>query len=332
MFQSARIRLTFWYVTIIALISLSFSAIVYRYVSWELTRGFTLAEYRLRGQPVPPQKVRIILEDELAEAKKIVLFRLFTINGVILLASGMASYFLAGITLMPIEETLEDQKRFVSDASHELRTSLTSLKTEIEVGLRNKKLKAKDAKDLLKSNLEEVDKMQKLSNYLLNLSRYQSDGSGVEFELINLKEIVENVIEKMEPVAKEKNKKIVKDLEDVKIKGNDVSLIELTTILLDNALKYSGEGKKVVVKLGSSKKNAILEIQDFGIGIRKTEIPHIFDRFFRADSSRNKETIDGFGLGLSIAKKIAEIHRGEIKVTSTVGKGSTFNVFLPKKF
>lgn len=121
---------------------------------------------------------------------------------------------------------------------------------------------------------------------------------------------------------------IVKDLKNTYVKGDLSSLIELTTILLDNAIKYSQVGGKIIIKTEVATKKATLSIQDFGVGIKASALPHLFNRFYRADSSRNKE-INGYGLGLSIAKKIVDLHYGKITVESTLGKGSLFVVLLP---
>jgi signal transduction histidine kinase len=123
--------------------------------------------------------------------------------------------------------------------------------------------------------------------------------------------------------------KVKTKLENVYIMGNEVSLSELLTILLDNAIKYSHRGGEVCLKIKKVQKNVVIEVKDQGIGIRSSDIPFIFNRFYRADSSRSKEKVDGYGLGLSIAKAIVESFGGEIKVTSKIGEGSVFTVKLP---
>ena len=113
------------------------------------------------------------------------------------------------------------------------------------------------------------------------------------------------------------------------MKGNATGLSELATILIDNAIKYSKRGGEIIVRTKHDKRNVVLEVEDFGIGIKSGDIPYIFNRFYRADLSRNKAHVDGYGLGLSIAKQIVEIHHGRIDVLSEPGKGSTFRVILP---
>ena len=152
MFQSARLKLTLWYLLIIMSISLFFSGIIYRSVSFEVQSRLSRIEERFpEWQPGRPM---LLLVEDLAFVKRRVLLMLFYLNGVILAVAGAAGYFLAGKTLNPIEAALEEQKRFVADASHELRTPLTALKTSIEVTLRQKKLTVQEAKAVLQGSLE----------------------------------------------------------------------------------------------------------------------------------------------------------------------------------
>jgi signal transduction histidine kinase len=206
-----------------------------------------------------------------------------------------------------------------------LRTPLTSLKSEIEVALRDERLTLPEAKKLLQSNLEEVDKMNALSDYLLRLNKYQAGEATLTFKPINLKVVAARAIEKVKVMAQSRKIKIIQELDSAKIFGNEDSLIELATIFLENAIKYNGQSRRVIFRTRKEGGEAILEVQDFGIGIKKEDIPHIFDRFFRADSSRSKRATDGYGLGLAIAKSIVELHAGKIRAESRVGKGSTFS-------
>lgn len=326
MFHSARIRLTCWYLLILAFISLSFSAIIYRDFTSELEHSYVIAEYRIRGLPIPAtrQKARLLLQEEFNISKKNVLLRLLFVNGVILGIAGIGGYFLAGKTLQPIELMVEEQKRFVADASHELRTPLTALKTEIEVMLRSKKFKIGEFRQLLKSNLQEVDKMKTFTDYLLSLSRYEVNGKSLPMEKVHIKTILRQAIERNMSLAKAKKIKLNLAGEDIIILGNEISLIELFSILVNNAIKYSDNEKNIGLSISKERRTVVITVKDEGYGITKEDIPHIFDRFYRADSSRSKISEDGFGLGLSIAKSIVDAHGGEIKVESQIGLGSTF--------
>lgn len=322
MFKEARFKLTAWYLSIIMVISLSFSVAIYIGVNRELVRFETaqnlrqhrvdvISEYlRTNGIPIPPEQPPQ-LDSETIEAARI---RIITILGIINFAilgvAGAGGYFLAGQTLEPIEKNLEEQKEFISNASHELRTPLTSLKTEIEVALRDKKMSPADAKKLLLSNLEDVNKMQKLSNYLLELNRYES-GRELSMVKVDLRKVVIKAVGR---------KDVKTNLRKSIVMGNEDSLVELTGILLDNAIKY-GKGKPVEVR---TKTEGIIEVTDHGVGISRSDLPHIFDRFYRSDKSRGT---NGYGLGLSIAKSIVDAHHGTISVSSS-GKGSTFKVTL----
>jgi two-component system sensor histidine kinase CiaH len=333
MFKETRIKLTAWYLLIIMSISIFFSAVIYEGFSSELGRVERIQRLRIERQfPGMPNMVQqfgqgieagnfYLDPDLINETKQRLILILVGINSFILVSSAVAGYFLAGRTLQPIKLTLEEQKRFTADASHELRTPLTSMKTEIEVFLRGKRLSLDEARKLLKSNLEEVNKMQKLSNYLLTLNKYQ-DRSSFPLKEINLKEIAKEGIHEMEKSAKMKNIKIIQKLKSTNVYGNKDSLVKLMTILLDNAIKYSKKGRKIIVKTESN----FLEVEDFGIGIAKKDISHIFDRFYRAETSRSKEKVDGYGLGLSIAKNIVELHKAKIEVKSKLGKGAAFIV------
>jgi signal transduction histidine kinase len=196
------------------------------------------------------------------------------------------------------------------------------------VGLRDRKMKLKDAKRLLKSNLDEISKLKDLANDLLSLARYQRGNSFVK-EKINMKEVIESVMKNIAPIANKKKVRIVVKSKKIEITANKESLEKLITILLDNAVKYSSKGGKVNLTTETSRRCFILKVKDKGIGISKEDLPHIFDRFYRVDTSRTGVDTSGFGLGLSIAKKIVDTHNGSISAKSSPVKGSTFTVKLP---
>lgn len=328
MFRSARVKLTGWYLLIIMLISMVFSVMIYTSTTRELERGFIRAEMRFRGRETD---LRFSFTEDLEAAKKRVALNLLMINGAILTISAVAGYLLAGKTLTPIELALEEQKRFVADASHELRTPLTALKTSIEVALRKKRLVDKDARAIMESSLEDIDGLESLANNLLSLTQYQQGNSTFVFQQTDINEVVENAHKKISPLAKKKNIKINLRISGQVLEANSQSLEEMMLIFLDNAVKYTPKGGKVVVTTKLDRKNLIIKIKDTGIGISKENISHIFNRFYRVDQSRSKENVPGFGLGLSLAKRIIDLHKGSVEVESKVGKGTTFIVKLPLK-
>lgn len=330
MFTTARIRLTIWYLLIIMLVSVMFSFSLYRISTTELEQGFhrILDRYTREYGPLSPKPQ--ILEPAYLEAEEArVAWQLVYINVFILIISGVGGYILAGLTLRPIKNMLDEQNRFITDASHELKTPITSLKSEIEVYLRSKHHNTKEADKLLKSNLEEVNNLQTLSESLLSLAQVQKPPKPHIYTNISLKHVLQKAIKKGEKMAKQKQIILHAALDDYTITGEEDSLLQTFSILLDNAIKYSPERSEVIITTQKIDGHVQIAIADNGIGIAEKDIPHIFDRFYRADISRTKQAIPGYGLGLSIAKNIITQHNGNIKVKSIVDKGTTFIIQLP---
>lgn len=316
-------------------ISIVFSATLYQISSSEIGQSLGRQTRILRelqgNMPLsnPMQDFDSLRTQQLEASNSHLKTNLIYLNLLILVLSSGASYFLARKSMRPIEEMMEAQNHFTADASHELKTPLTVMKTEIEVGLRDKKTNLSDMKKMLVSNLEEINKLEVLSNALLNLSRYQNDNKK-DFKNLSISEIVTEAFEKIEKLAEKKGIHFNNKLEDVKISGDKKSLVELFVILLENAIKYSDTKSTVSIKIGhEDNKFAVVQIADRGIGIKKSDIPFIFNRFYRADQSRCKEKCEGYGLGLSIAKSIIDLHNGQISVVSTPGEGSEFTIKLP---
>lgn len=331
MFTRARLKLTAWYLLIIMTVSLSFSAFIYRSVNIEFQSRLDAIERRLQLRAhgiLPPSGQDQFFLADIEEARERVLAILVYTNFAILVISGAAGYFLAGRTLAPIEDAMDEQKRFVADASHELKTPLTAMQTSTEVALRDKHLPLKEARKVLSENLKDIGSLSQLTNNLLSLARYQY-GNHFKVEPVNLKEIIKEAVRQVAPIAKKKGVKLSIKLKNVQIKGDKESLEKLVTILMDNAVKYTPKGGGVMLNITKKRRRVEIAISDTGIGIKTEDLQNLFERFYRADSSRTKNDAAGFGLGLSIAKRIAELHGGEISAKSTVGKGSTFTVALP---
>lgn len=337
MFHSARLKLTAWYLAIIMLISFSFSLIIYSGVDQELGRIERAHEARderiqatLNQLGLVPSDIPTFDATALDDTRSRVIFILFLINIGILGVSGIFGYFLAGVTLKPIGDMVDEQNRFITDASHELRTPLTALKSEIEVALRDKKFSTKDARRLLTSNLEEVNKLQALSDGLIKLTQYKKDNYKVNFGHVSLKKVLDDAIKKVSTLSRDKQIMLKSQINDYKIPGESQSLVELFVILLDNAIKYSPEKSIIELKTIKDDGFVLVSVVDHGVGIKKSDIPIVFNRFYRGARS-NVKNINGYGLGLSIAKQIVEKHNATINVTSEFGKGSTFTVKLHRK-
>ncbi|MBI4064936.1 hypothetical protein HY409_01010 [Candidatus Gottesmanbacteria bacterium] len=334
MFQKARIKLTLWYLSIIILISVSFSIVIYKGFTHELTRIERIQRYRQESieefRHIRPLPYRIDPE-VLEETRYRIRLILTLVNIGILLIAGGAGYFLAGKTLKPISEMLEEQNRFISDASHELRTPLTSLKSAFEVHVRNKDRNLEEADTLVTESILEVNKLQMLSESLLQLTKYQKQNGQTRFEKLLISHILVDAVSKIQSLAKKKKITIHYLPTNIQIYGDTYGLTDLFVILLDNAVKYSRMKGTIDIDIKKSDGQVIISIKDFGIGIGEKDLPHIFDRFYRADTARSKSKHKGFGLGLSIAQKIATLHNGFLRAQSFEGKGSTFSVYLPVK-
>lgn len=328
-FHSAALKLTAWYLALIMILSLSSSVVIYQLSRDQLINNTRRQVYFFNDvlEPADFRDFSQLRQRQLDQGLNRLKGNLALFNLLVFAGGGVAAYALARRTLRPIEESLEAQKRFTADASHELRTPLTAMQTEIEVALRDKAITKKQALELLNSNLEEVGKLKSLSEGLLHLA--SSSGKQITRRDVRLKLAAEAAIAKWEKTAKQRRIKIKPELKEVIVRGDQQSLTDLISILLDNAIKYSPDGGRVSIKVKKSGKEALITVRDDGIGIKANDLPRIFERFYRTDNSRSKPSPGGYGLGLSIAKKIADMHNGFIEVKSLPGKGSTFTVRLP---
>lgn len=333
-FHKTIVRLTAFYLAIIMAISLFFSLNLYTISSNEIRRGIARQTQAFDRRPFNPllddfrDDLQAQREAIIDEANDQLIFRLFLTNLFIFVGGGILSYALARRTLRPIQEAHEAQSRFVADASHELRTPITAMKTESEVALGDPKLTAAQAKKQLASNIEELDKLTALTDGLLRLARLDNNGHKVKSVAVD--SLAQDSIGKVLPLAEAKKILINPSMpENITVQGDKHLLSEMLITILENAIKYSPNKSEILVSAIKSKQHIKIAITDHGKGIRATDIPHIFDRFYRADSSRTRSSTNGYGLGLAIAQNIAELHGGDISVKSAPGKGSTFTVSLP---
>lgn len=325
MFQSATVKLTGWYLLILMATSLLFSGAIYQLTTMELGARLENFQNKLQVESVfMPRPLDALRTAEAAESQSHIIIVLLYANVLILLVGGVISYLLARRTLRPIEIAHEAQSRFTSDASHELRTPLASMKTELEVALRDPKTTKKDLELILRSNLEEVEKLSKLSEMLLNLSRLDHDK--LERSAVDLADVTHDVLSRF---GRPKKRIALSSSKQSIVEGNEAAIIELVMILVDNALKYSPEDSYVDITITRNNRFVTFVIQNTGAGIDPAKLPYIFDRFYRADTSRTKQSKQGFGLGLSLAKKIVELHNGELRVSSKPGAITTFTFSLP---
>ncbi|GAB4431081.1 MAG: ATP-binding protein [bacterium] len=228
-----------------------------------------------------------------------------------------------------LEKSFEQIKQFSGDASHELRTPLTIIKGEVELALRSERSK-EEYQEILASILEEIERMTNIVENLLLLAKSEAGDILIDKKPINIREIILGLCDQLEMYAENKNVKLIyEELQDGVVNGDMLRLRQVFTNLIVNAIKYNVEGGKVVVKVVDSPNGVLTVVEDTGIGIKREEIPKIFDRFYRSDKSRTRSE-GGAGLGLSICKSIVEAHGGYIDVESEFGRGSKFSVWIPK--
>jgi signal transduction histidine kinase len=333
MYKRARLKLTLIYSAISFSLFWLISLCLYLWFSESLGQGY-ITEVRHRHLSLPFAEqfgsqnetiVRIAGNVALEELREIIL----VLNGGLLLIVPTLGWFLTGRTLAPIEKSYEQQKEFVSDASHEMRTPLSILSGEMEVALKKNRV-ASYYKGIIESSKEEINRLTQLIESLLFLARSDHAKQPVEFQEVDITDLLNSLLVKFNFKINHKKLKIefIPAEKIITTYGQTSMLINLFSNLLDNAIKYTPDKGNIWIKVASRKRFAVISIKDSGIGISKEEQRKIFDRFYRADISRSKPR--GFGLGLAIVKSIVDLHQGKISVSSKEGKGSTFTVYLPE--
>lgn len=242
----------------------------------------------------------------------------------------VSSLFLAGRALIPIKKSWERQKSFVADASHELRSPLAVIETNLELVLGNGEETVESQKKWLSNILAENRRMSKLVNDLLFLARADSNQEMFEKRFFPLRDILMEAVISLQPLASKKNIALKADINQSQdFFGDEARIKQLAVILIDNAIKYTPQGGFVQVGLGIHESSVEITVTDNGEGIAKEHLDKIFERFYRVDKARSRES-GGTGLGLSIADWVVKGHRGSITVASMPGKGTTFKIALPK--
>ncbi len=237
--------------------------------------------------------------------------------------------WLAGRAIRPIEDSLAAMRRFTADASHELRTPLAAIRTECEVTLRRERL-PEEYRTSMRSTLEEAERLSRLAARLLDLSRSDAPGGlPLAREEVRLDALARELCEAWASLAAEKGLDLVCEAPaPAPTLGDRGRLRELLENLVDNALKHTDPGGRVAVRVRVENGWVVLEVADTGRGIGPEHLPHVFERFYRADPARAG---GGAGLGLAIAKAVAEAHGGSIGVESTPRRGSLFRVRVPRR-
>ena len=240
----------------------------------------------------------------------------------------LISVFMARVAVKPVKESWDRQQEFVADASHELKTPLTVILANNNILLDPARGLAEEDRKWVESTQDEAAHMKTLVDQLLFLARSDSGDQKMLLSDLDLGDMVMDDVLQFEPVAFERGILIEPDLEpDIHIEGDSTMIRQLIHILLDNACKYAAANGTIDVSLKRERQGCTLAVHNPGPAIPADDLPHIFERFYRADKARtHKENTSGYGLGLAIAKSIAEDHNGTIQCTSTDENGTTFTV------
>lgn len=247
-----------------------------------------------------------------------------------IVCSVFASIILSKKTLKPLEENVIRQMEFVQNVSHELRTPLTIIQAKQELLLQEPNAKIIDKSEDISLTLNETKRLTKLVKDLLVLSRADAKKITLQKENVNIDEYITSIVSPYKEIAQMQNKDIQLDLNyklDIDIDTNKI--YQLIIILLDNAIKYTEENDVITVKTYMKDNKCIIEVADTGIGVSDEGLKRIFERFYREDTARSRET-GGTGLGLSIANYIVTAHGGTIKASHNTPKGTVFTIRLPK--
>ncbi len=250
------------------------------------------------------------------------------LTGIIM--SIIASYILSKKTLVPIANTLKKQMEFVQNASHELRTPLTIIQAKQELLLQEPDAKIIDKSEDIMLTLNETKRLTKLTKDLMILARADENNIKLNKEKVDIDELIDGMAKPYIEMAEFEEKQMKLNLQYEEEAFVDTSKIyQVMVILLDNAIKYTEKGDCIKINTYSKDGKCVIEVKDTGIGISEEAITHIFDRFYREDKARNRET-GGSGLGLSIADVIVKAHNGTIKASHNKPKGTIFTIKLPK--
>ncbi|GAA2913609.1 cell wall metabolism sensor histidine kinase WalK [Enterococcus pseudoavium] len=230
------------------------------------------------------------------------------------------------------EKTAEERRQFVSNVSHELRTPLTSVRSYLEALEEGAWQDKNIAPEFIHVTLGETDRMIRMINDLLNLSRMDSGVQQMELELVNFNELVGYALDRFDMMvnSQKKNYRIVREFteRDLWVEIDTDKIMQVIDNIMNNAIKYSPDGGKIEVHLIETHNNVVLSISDEGLGIPKKDLEKVFERFYRVDKARARKQ-GGTGLGLAISKEVMKAHQGQIWVESVEGKGSTFYISLP---
>lgn len=334
MFKSARIKLTLFYLAILLVFSLTLTLgtrmlAEREFDSSNFAQRNVVHRLFLRLYSIPPNPDSSFTDEQKTQTTRVrqqlnddVIF----INLAALVIGGILSYWYAGQALQPIEEAHKAQQRFASDASHELRTPLANMRLENEVFLRQKKFAESEAKKLIQSNLEEVQRLESLANNLLSLTQYGH--ASLPLAPVAIEGVFAQAQNQVAKFATTRQVKFDCKLAAAQVIGNTDSLEQLLVIVLDNAIKYGPKSGTIFIHGKRDDGHYRLTVRDEGDGIAPEDLPHIFERLYRGDKARTGGS-GGYGLGLALAAEIARGNHASLSAANVPRSGAIFTLRIP---
>ncbi len=275
-------------------------------------------------EPAVLQLGRLLIDQDRALSQLVL--GITTVGSIILLLAGAGSWWLAGRTLVPAQRAWDQQQAFVANASHELRTPLTLMRASTEVALRGQM--GRKERGLLNDVLQESDYMSLLVDDLLLLSRLDSGKLNLEIERLSVKKLLSDIQRQVKKLTNGSQINVSNKNEGY-VMADPARMRQIVLILLDNALKHTPPGTSINLETKHFGKKIELIVEDKGPGIQAEHLPHLFERFYQV-AGRSGQATHSFGLGLSIAHRLIELHKGTIKVDSHAGTGTRFTISLPE--
>ncbi|MCR4722377.1 MAG: HAMP domain-containing histidine kinase [Eubacteriales bacterium] len=243
--------------------------------------------------------------------------------------SFVSGYFIAGRAIIPIQNSLTRQKEFLADASHELKTPVTIMRANLDVVKACQEDTVSEQIEWIDNAYRETEHMEHLISNMLQIAKTEDSDSPEKKEAVSLNDVCAETLERFLPIAGSKGITITFDRgEDVSVLADHQKLLQVMSIVTDNAVKYSSEGGRITLSVRRTMLHGVIEVSDTGIGMERSELEKIFERFYRTDKARSRK-VGGSGLGLAIARQIVQMYSGTISADSEKGVGTTITISIP---
>lgn len=325
----ARLKITILYFLLGIIIIAVAGYFIYSDITAIIANILQIVEALFRGQIAANMATSTITQSINAQIKQMDI----AIGMWLIIAMVLSAYLLAGITLRPVKRAMERQKRFMGNISHELRTPVSVMKTNMEATLLGgDQLTREELAAAVAGNLEELDRMTEIIEFLLDFSNIENRLDRLAFVDVDMARTAKRVVGIMERFAKEKNITLTLiSPEAATLSGNATAIEEMVTNLVKNAITYTPRGGSVTLTVAKKFGSVTLLVEDTGVGISPKDVANIFEAFYRGDNMAIGEKQGSVGLGLAIVQEIAAFHGATISVVSEVGKGTTMSVYFPGK-